>query len=182
MNRAVVCAVVFSLFSASLLSANWMVESEVADDTVDAGVYNSISVDPDGVPHIAYFDADNSDLKHAEPDGTGGWITGVVDSSGETGAHCSVVVDSSGTPHMSYQYSYNITFPFPMTLGELKYASGANGTPETVDDTQGIMGAYTSIALNDSGAPRIAYQGSTISGTYLRYVENNGGSWGVSSK
>ena len=114
------------------LKANWIVESDVLDNSVDAGLYNSIALDPDGLPHIAYLDADNSDLRHVEPDGADAWTITTPDSSGDSGAHCSIAVDSSGTPHISYQYSYNQAIPYPpysLTLRKLMYVSDTMWTP-----------------------------------------------------
>ena len=165
---------------ALIVQANWIVESEVVDDSGTAGFYNSIEIGETGRVHIAYYDVGNMDLKQASSDGTSGWSSGAIDVAGDVGSYCSVAVDASGVPHFSYYYSDTQSVPYPpysISVGDLNYVAGVAGSPVTLNSSTGIeLGQYTAIALNGSGEPRVAYHDATNGDLY--YIEKTGTSWG----
>lgn len=137
--------------------------------TVDAegatGKYTSLAV-VNGKPAISYYvyeeDAfylivTNGDLKYAiadDADGTGGWTRVTVDTEGITGEYTSLAV-VNGRPAISYSY-----FDYFDNRG-VKYAlantvDGTHAWTRVTVDTEGRVGAYTSLAVV-SGRPAISY-------------------------
>jgi hypothetical protein len=120
------------------------------------GEFSSIALDASGNPHISYLDfvaEGNRNLKYATrlP---GGWKVDTVDAEGDVGWFSSIAVDAEGQPHIAYY-----DFDNGLGGGKLKYARRSpTGTwsTETVD-SNGDVGAYTSIALDSSGRPHISY-------------------------
>ena len=181
MKRLFICVVVGFMFPVSFLSANWIVETDVVDDSADVGVYNSIAIDALGTVHVAYYDADNKDLKYAAQDDSGSWSNQVIESSGDVGSYCALATDGFGEPHVSYCTSYQQSLPIPpytvFDLGKLKYVVGESGTPVIVDGGTTLWSQYTAIALNDSGEPRVVYHDATNGDLF--YVEKTGAAWGT---
>jgi MYXO-CTERM domain-containing protein len=143
-------------------------------ETVGGGhnvLCTSLALDPSGNPRISYFDLGYDDLKYASWNGTS-WDTETVDSAGIVGGESSLALDSSGNPHISYKYYPDLTY----TNGHLKYASwnGSSWHTETVD-SDGVVGGFTSLALDSSGNPHISYYDSTNGD--LKYASWNGSSW-----
>lgn len=130
--------------------------------TVTQGTQTSVKIDPSGNPKISYMQATSYDLKYASWDGSA-WSAVVVDSYGDTGYYSSLALSSGGNPRISYYYANDAS---GSRTGDLKYAYCNTGaaclttptdwTVVTIDST-GDVGGYTSIALDSSGNPRIAY-------------------------
>ena len=155
--------------------------SPAGPDSVDtAGVVGfdtSIALDAGGYPHISYYDATNGDLKYAR--WTGSAWDGLaspagpdsVDTAGSIGSFTSIALDAGGYPHISY---------YDITNGDLKYARWTGSAwdglaspagPDSVD-TAGVVGHYTSLALDAGGYPHISYYDSTNGDLkYARYGE-----------
>jgi len=108
----------------------------------------------------------------------GYWRTGmtsaiIVDASDDAGYHNNLKLDASGNPCISYE---------ARGAGRLKFARW-NGSSFTIESLDTIPGIYwedhlTSLALDRSGAPRIAYVGVAYG---YKYASKSGGSWTVSS-
>ena len=133
----------------------------VIDATEGTGQYLSSALAPDGVLHVAYYDAKNGDLKYARRDTAGVWSTTTVDSRNTVGLYPSIALDSNDRPAISY---------YSKTGGNLKFATLLNGTSWSVAnvDTGGDVGRYSSLALIPTGSPDIgtfrfgvAYEDST---------------------
>jgi hypothetical protein len=90
------------------------------DDKSQGIESTSLSLDPEGHPHICYHG--DGHLKHAHYDGAA-WHIETVDDDGLVGSYCSMAMDSEGFPHISYydetnsdlKYAY-MTLPIDMEL------------------------------------------------------------------
>lgn len=146
---------------------------EVVDDTVDAGRFADLALDPGGLPFIAYYDADNGNLKIADcsDDACSSTTQISVDGAGDVGQYPDTVFDSSGLPVISYYDGDN---------GALKLAHCVNAscaslsnTINTVDDGSGnSVGIYSAIALDASGFPVIAYHDETAGSLKLAHCND----------
>lgn len=139
-------------------------------EPVDPGVilarYESIAVDRDGHPHIAYYGIGN--LRYAVKSGTA-WSVEVVDSRDYVGWFSRVRLDSGGRPHIAYYDSTNRSLDYAVR--------GATGWSTSVADASGDCGWDPSIAIGPDDLPRIAYY-ARIRGD-LRYAVLENGSWFV---
>lgn len=118
--------------------------SEVVDT---GGLYfeNSLVLDANGWPHIAYYDdSGDGSVKYAYKDDEG-WHTEVVAG----GWYCSLALDTQGNPHISYGNDEDV----------LKYAykDDEGWNYETADPTTYPRARNTSIALDEGDYPHIAY-------------------------
>lgn len=126
------------------------------------GAYNSLAFDNNNIPHIAYYDLSNGDLKYASLDMTREqlpWQLEVADNGvlGEfefdVGSQTSIAVDPFGQPHICYQ---------DVSHGALKYAAKINGEWQVyfVDDRD--LGEQTScsLALDTNAVAHISYHNS----------------------
>ncbi|MCW4029332.1 MAG: hypothetical protein NWE92_06770 [Candidatus Bathyarchaeota archaeon] len=136
--------------------------------TVDAvgaeGGYSSLALDSQGYPHVSYFDSANTALKYASFNGAD-WETQTVLSSGDIGRFTSLALDSNNLPHISC---------FDKTNTDLVYVNfdGAAWSSEIVDAD--ALAETTSIALNSTGNPCIAYCGGA---TDLKYAKQANPVW-----
>ena len=132
------------------------VPSTVIDSTV--GFYPSIAIDSNGYKHISYYDNTNTDLKYAT-DKTGSCVNISVDTAGFAWIWTSIAIDSNDAVHISYTDGH--------TNGDLKYAtcasscSSASSWTTTSVETTGIVGYYTSIAIDSNDAVHISYYDTT---------------------
>jgi len=121
----------------------------------DVGMYSSIALDAQGIPHISYYDVGKGDLKFASRevlggDAEAGWVVQTVDSIGDVGKYSSLAIDSKGLAHVSY---------YDDSIYNLKYARQLSETDwltETVD-FDGDVGKYSSLALDGTDHPHISY-------------------------
>lgn len=142
-------------------------------------VYTAIAADKSSdVPHIAYYDDNQHALRYAVRK-AGVWTVETVDSGGGStlGIFPSIALDGAGNPHISYHGS-----TAGINNGSLKHAAKSNGTwTLTIVDQTGDAGYDTSIAVDASGEPRIAYVSYPSllnhSSSKLRYVARSSGSW-----
>lgn len=155
----------------------WTAELITQEGSV--GQYNSLAIDASGVAHISYFDWSNCDLKYARQTG-GGWFLQSVDVQGDVGDHTSIAVDSNGNPRISYLAQT------ASWIWLLRVASwdGAAWVIETVDSRPqgGIVGRYSSLALDAADRPHVAYLDFDLFGGMdynLRYATDDGTGWVV---
>jgi len=131
--------------------------------TVDSdgivGQFTSIAIGDNGYPVISYEDTSswpNIYLKVAActtTDCTGTPTITTVDSIGGAGRYSSIAIGDNGYPVISY---------YDVTNEALKVAActttDCTGTPTIMTvDSDGNVGSYTSIAIDDNGTPIISY-------------------------
>jgi hypothetical protein len=155
-------------------ASNW---DDVSVDTTGSGAahgdYTSIAIDSNDAVHISYYDGNNDDLKYATCSSActtaSNWDDVSVDTTGIVGRSSSIAIDSNDAVHISY---------YDGTNGDLKYAtcasscSSASSWTTTSVDTTGIVGTYTSIAIDSNDAVHISYYdlGLSHSNSDLKYA------------
>jgi hypothetical protein len=163
-----------SLKYAKWTGSTWSIEQ--VDNSGDVGLHTSIAIDSFDYPHISYYNAsDNCSLKYAKWNGSG-WEIETVDHSNSTniGQYTSIALDSNDYPHISY-----LNYSTPDS--ELKYANwtGTSWNISKVDGGPGIgiIGMYSSIALDQFDLPHISYYNQT--GPNLKYARWNLTTWNI---
>ncbi|MGB2346753.1 MAG: putative Ig domain-containing protein, partial [Candidatus Poseidoniaceae archaeon] len=112
-------------------------------------IATSIAVDSYGHKHVSY--RDSSGLRYAT-DASGSWVTVTVDSVSVRIS--SIAIDSNGVLHISY---------FDDTNKDLKYAICSSGCTTASNwnkvsvDTTGLVGYYSSMAIDSNDALHISY-------------------------
>jgi hypothetical protein len=105
------------------------------------GKYNSIEVDSDNNPHIAYSGKNGTSLKYAYHNGTD-WKGWTVDSNATGKLSVSLVLDNADNPHISYLAANNT----------LKYATNENfSSGASVIQTEEVQLGSESNPTNDNG-------------------------------
>jgi len=143
---------------------------EMVDDEDDSGPENSLVLDSNGYPHIAYdhnIFPDEEDLRYALKDVDGWHIELVDDEYSYQGGFCSLALDSQDHAHIAY-LKYGPGDP------NLNYAhwDGSQWLIETVD-VIGQCNEAISIIIDSQDHPHIAYS----SNWYLRYAHWDGNEW-----
>ncbi|EKF87111.1 PKD domain-containing protein [Methanobacterium formicicum DSM 3637] len=145
----------------------WVIENVTPTPT--GGHWNSLALNPNGNPRIAYYDYYSSTtgiLRYAKRTPTGIWQIETVDDSGDVGMWCSLVIDSLGAPHISYSAG--------LSGGVLKYAyyTETKWVIEVVDSLDSLA---SKLILDPAGNPRIVYQDVVTSN--LKYAYKEGSNW-----
>lgn len=140
------------------------------DSDASTGAFCSIDVDWNGVPHLAYYDSELGDLRHAFFDSTfGTWRVEVVDQAGTVGQYASIAARGS-----AIRIAY-----FDASSAALKLATrqaGGSWLKEVVDASSAV-GLYC--RLNDELFPQIAYYDFTH--TALKYAAKLNNSWTITT-
>lgn len=148
--------------SGSLTDTGYADSATVVDDSADVGQFSHVLVAGDGTLHIAYYDEDNNDLKHAwKAASATSWSTETVDSADDVGEYLGLVQDEDGALHISY---------FNQSDSSLKHAwatqesNGAwNWSTQTVDNSA-FVGQHTAMASATDGSVHVVYK---VAGTDL---------------
>ena len=150
-------------------------QTAVIDSQVGTGNYNSLVLDSDGNPHVAYvlYELFNCDLKYAHYTGTT-WIIQTVDSPGDVGGFTSLAIDNSNHPHISYFDNTNKTLKYAYHDGHIWHIMVVEDFNPTESST-----AYTSIKVDSENHPHIAYHHAGL--CHLKYAYWDGSSWNISN-
>jgi hypothetical protein len=136
---------------------NGMWQARTVDFSMETGKWNSLRIDSQGVPHVAYSAYTQGDQKYAYQKGES-WIISTVESrtlskngSIHPGEGNSLVVTDDGKVIISY-----------MDENSLKLARG-NGTSWSIEKVDDISNASwfdyrSSLVLDHQGFPHICYQ------------------------
>ncbi len=140
-------------------SGKWIVE-DVGTGPITYKYATSIAIDPQGNPHITYYEQNDNDLALASRDSSG-WSIDRVDTTGDTGLFSFLLIDDDGRFHISYMEKTS------NSSGVVKYATrGPNDTGWEIQEVDsldklafGFIGArnITSLAIDGDGNPWIAY-------------------------
>ncbi|MBS3817382.1 MAG: hypothetical protein KGY76_07460 [Candidatus Thermoplasmatota archaeon] len=127
------------------------------------GMYSSIQVDKEDRPHISYseYGQDTSELKYAFKEEDQWNLETALDSG--CASQISFALDSEDKPHVCY-YSTSLDFRYT-TKKDGKWTVG------TVD-SEGYVGMYPSIALDDNGDAHMSYY--DFSDENLKYARTSG--------
>lgn len=129
-------------------------------DTVDQGVYTSMNLDGNNLPHVVYTKPFNTDLWYAFYNGAN-WVSTLVDTGCGTGPQLiapSMDIDSTGHVHICYLQQTNTSGTY-----RLKYAlyDGSTWYFEVVDE--GFAWHVPSLTVTESGSVHISYfNGSSL--------------------
>jgi len=149
--------------------SNWQIEIlDTFDQAWIYDVYNSMVLDSNDNPHIAYNNGyDGVDMMYVFGDGTA-WQYETVDTDGETGVDPSIALNANETPCIAY---YN------RTTGQLRYASRINSEWELQSIefiATGKTGIPISLAFDKDNFPNIAYFSAFPK---LKFAAWDGSSW-----
>jgi len=141
----------------------------------------SLALDSSDTPHISHLycaahGAFPPYLEYLRWTGST-WITQTVDMESDITSwtlYTSLALDTLDNPHISYQGSASLWED--VSKGDLKYArwTGSKWVTQTVD-SEGLVGMYTSLALDSDGNPHISYYDATNGS--LKYAWWTGSTW-----
>jgi hypothetical protein len=131
----------------------------VVDSAGAVGAHSTMVLDAAGNPVVAYHDATNRVLKLAhcnDPDCVGGDESIAVVDTSEAGFYNSLVLDAAGNPVISY-WSFDDA---ALTVAHCNDPGCAGGDESIVvldSGTGGVVGKYSSLALDAAGNPVVSY-------------------------
>ncbi|MBJ29671.1 MAG: hypothetical protein CMB61_06435 [Euryarchaeota archaeon] len=155
--------------------SSWTVTTDIDTSSNYMAWSNSIAVDAEGNPHIAYFDYNYGDLEYTYCTTTcssaSSWIKQTLDSSGVVGEYADIALDQYGQVHVSY---YNDSSDDAQSL---IVHDGIARSSEIVQ--VGSHNYQTGYAVDSSGSIHLSfYNGSDTAGS-LHYAVLSGTTWAV---
>lgn len=150
-------------------------ENEEADGDPSVGGRLSLALDPNGFPHMSYYDSAESEFVYTYKDETGWHHDGFYyDPDGDglrnrLGTHSDIAVDAYGVPHFAI---------YDETDGNLWYAKKEPDTGWSFEyvDTSATrsLGSYCSIAIDRRGYPHVSYYDATNEALLYKYRDPSG--------
>ena len=167
-DRCNILGVLFAILIFTNTVAAQSFQRKTIDSNGNTGEDCSIALNIDGFPTICYYSSKSHSVKCAYEDATGWHIQNIDNVAAE---YISLEIDGTGVPHISY---------YDDTNNILKYAvkKGSSWSVERVD-TQGNVGAYSDIAIDDSGNPHITYRNYINSRYNLKYARKDESGWHI---
>lgn len=139
----------------------------ILDAKGDVGRHATMAIGPDGRLHVAYYDADNKDLKYVANNGGHGWSAPVVlDAVGDVGTYASMTVYYEGRKEKmngAYEGRYPHIAYYDKSHGNLKYIyldEQGWSIPVALDEASDV-GQYASMAFSPDGSLHAAYYDAT---------------------
>jgi hypothetical protein len=136
----------------------------IPDSAGMVGWYSSIMLDASGNPVISYYDRTNGTLKllHCNDPGCLGNDDSITspDISGVVAGHTSLRLDTVGNPVISYHLGI---FAFDLNVMHCNDPNCAGGDESiSTPESDGNVGFWTSLALDDMGNPVMSYYHSDL--------------------
>jgi len=139
------------------------------------GGFTSLVFDRNGIAHISYYDPGESRVMYARLVNRA-WISEVVAETGPVFS-LSLSLYPDGTPAIAFRAG--------TPCGDLRYAKrrASTWTVETVDNecTSGSACPSSSLAVDSTGTPHIAYAGGLSPSGSLKYATKTGDGWNISA-
>ena len=157
----------------------------ILDANGDVGQHAAMAIDPDGMRHVVYYDADAKDLKYVTSDDTHGWTAPVVlDAVGDVGTYASMTVYYEGRKEKmngAYEERYPHIAYYDASDGNLKYIyrDEQGWSTPVVLDAVGDVGQYASMAFGPDGALHVAYYDATNKDLKYLHKEAAAAQWSV---
>ncbi len=165
----------YYLVYATNATGTWVNTPVPGSNGLDAQIYPSIALGPDGYPRIAYYDGRAGNLKLITKSAVGWSTPEVVEPYFNSGQYPHLVIDGTGGLHISMFRALGGTPDAP--IGGLYYAHKAPGStwhiekvyeldnpPNSSPITNWCIGAINDIALLPDGTPHILFSAQAIYG------------------
>jgi len=155
--------------------SSWTVTTDIDTSSSWMAWSNSIAVDSEGNPHIAYFDYSGGDLEYAYCTATcssaSSWVKQTLDSWGTVGEYVDIVLDQYGQAQVSY---YNDS------SDDAQSVIVHDGVARSSEIVQvGSHNYQTGYAVDSTGSIHLSfYNGSDTAGS-LHYAVLSGKTWTV---
>lgn len=166
--------------------AGWVIEtveisSLQASWADDHGIYNSLAVDSNGMPHISYLSAvaNGFVINHTSFDGqTWNFNTAATSS----GSPC-LALDSSDSPHVGIYTYHSSSSTADLRLATPTGQGSSSWTLEMIDNSSSNVGSNCDLKVGPNGdiyAVYWDYHETNISNDSLKFAHYDGNSWTTS--